>query len=498
MELEEQLEEDDGKTPSWVGQLFKHVRSLFNVDKKMQERQLDYEADVKRQMYQHFRDTLPNVDHPPIFALFDVYTCKRVARSNYSISRYGDLEQPHMVSGVYSSAKLISDLVQIRLGIKEYATYPAYNLEGSGDKMHSRFLFFEVVNDAVQMGVFPYIKNARYFVMYSEIVETGPLESFGLAPLSALALETSGVLIDQRKEALMYTNKFIKKCQVEMMGHSEPLARGLSPYICNGFIGSLEGCCLIDKHDSATFEYPPPLPGKGSEAIEFLQRKIASKDWFISPSNNRYLLKCCNFPFLCDLHGNPIELKSSTDQFYIVVQCIRPKLCVCPFCGKGEDGEFACSVINETMTKDEILEHGVKNKANVQAIESLELHKHLAHCPIAAKMMKPSGWANGSNGNAGSFSCFACKKKFNDTREWYNHCHQRVCIINTINFLLNGSKRKRVDSENTDVAVDSGKLYSIDGSAKSAGINEAEGKGEVKTSIGDCKRRKKEELQKSK
>jgi hypothetical protein len=444
-------QEDDKSAPSWVGQLFSHVRRLFSVSAEAQERRRDYEAEVESQMYQHFSETMPNVEHPPIFALFDIYTCQRVARSDYSVSRYGDVEQPHMASGVYSSAKLIADLVQIRLGIKEYAEYPAYNLEGTGDKMRSRFLFFEVIPEgAVRIGAFPYMKYARYFVLYSEIVETGELDSFGLAPLSALSLHnSSGDSALQRKEALACTNKFIKSCQIEMMGHSGSSGRGVLPYTCNGFIGSLESCRLVDKHDSATFEYPPPIPGKDAESIEFLRTNIASQAWFISPSNNRYLLKCSPYPFLCDLHGNPIEPKSSTDMFYIVVQCIRPKLCVCPFCGKGEDGEFASSAINETLTKDEILKLNWGARGQMQAIGSPEFQKHLAECPIAARVVKPGDWAK-SGAVGDKLSCFACKQKFKDTREWFNHCQQRTCIINTVNFLINGSKRKRTDSGNSE------------------------------------------------
>lgn len=310
--------------------------------------------------------------------------------------------------------------------------------------------FFEVIDDIVRIGTFPYIKHGRYFVLYSEIVETGPLKTFGLAPISAHALESSGMFMRQRNEALAYTNKFIGACQIEMVGQSQPSGMGLSPYICNGFIGSLEGCCLIDKHDSATFEYPPPLPGKDADSIDFLRSKIDSETWFLSPSNDRCLLKCCRYPFLCDLHGNPIELKSRTDCFYVVVQCIRPKLCVCPFCGKGLNGEFSSPAINETMTKDEILNLGVKNQEEVQAIGSLKLQEHLKSCPIASKMASSAAW-NWKEGTCPpeTFCCYACQKKFNNEMEWFNHCKQRICIVNTINFLLHCSKRKRSDTDSS-------------------------------------------------
>ena len=69
-------EEGSTHTPSWVGQLSRHVRSLFNVSTGDRKRRRDYEEDVMAQMLNYYRESLPHVQHPPIMPC-SMYTLVR-------------------------------------------------------------------------------------------------------------------------------------------------------------------------------------------------------------------------------------------------------------------------------------------------------------------------------------------------------------------------------------------------------------------------------------
>ena len=207
------------------------------------------------------------------------------------------------------------------------------------------------------------------------------------------------------------------------------------------FLVCLNSLNLIDKDNSSTFEYPPPVFRETDSAI--ISQNLHSKKWFRLPGRQNYVIKCLVYPYQINLHG--AKMPPECDRPFLLAQCIRPKLSVCLACGKkstGEEEEFY-----DTSTKYELLENKSMEqleKFKVYGTNAMQLH--LETCLKNAFCKFRSEKSNGAKETAGAKRvCYGCKKAFESHEVWLEHCQERTCIREYLEDLLpkNKCKRKR-------------------------------------------------------
>ena len=417
--------------PSFLRYGFQFLAGIVNGAPPPAPRDPNLEEQVIALMTDYYRQLFgPTKD--PCFMIVDNAQSighKRVYQAPFGRQRYGELNQYHMTQGV--SGKLhMFNLLQLRMGLRAEITWGCYvyNCFGTVDKIRSRLVAFGLSSSGsiVRIDHLTSVSSGkkRYYGFFHEILDTKSPDECGMMPHPSL---TPFLLKTQRAEIKKFINKFLGTCCTEMGCTFE------NGFVTNCFLSSVPSMTLYDKDDFASFAHPPPFLEKSESCRRLILSNLKSQNWFMLPGKHRFVTKCLSYPYELDFHGKvlPSEPNFGLDGLFLIAQCLRPKFCVCLFCGEGEAGGFETDKIHERLTARELLGLSPLLLKYLRTIGTKALENHVKKCAH-----KPN--VNVENRRK---QCYSCWQWFYDTNTWYRHCKDRVCVVRFLDGLF--SKRKR-------------------------------------------------------